>query len=72
LSSERSFGSGAIGPIPWSSIVRYGERQGLTPDAIDDLLVPVVRSMDRAYVEWQRQRQARKARAQAPDPKETL
>lgn len=50
LSTERSFGNG-VGPIPWSKIIFYGERKGLTYDMIE-VFDYVIRAMDRAFLQW--------------------
>lgn len=53
LSTERYFGW-AVGPIPWSRIVAYGERCNLD-DGMISVFVYVIRSMDEAYQEWFRE-----------------
>lgn len=52
LSTTRNYGF-TLGPIPWDRIVAYGSHKGLEPDMID-ALVAVIREMDRAWLEWQR------------------
>lgn len=58
LSSERQFGQ-AIGPIPWSKIVIYGKRKKLD-DSMLAVFEFVVRELDEAYLEWQRDEQRRR------------
>ena len=58
LSSERQFGD-ALGPIPWSKIVLYGDRKHLD-DAMVDVFVYVIRELDTAYLKWQRDQQERR------------
>ena len=64
LSSERQFGQ-AIGPIPWSKIISYGERQNLD-DAMMDVFEFVLRELDEAYLKWQRDRQQRQIEQTRP------
>ena len=64
LSSERQFGH-AIGPIPWSKIVSYGERRKLD-DAMMDVFETVVRELDESYLKWQRDRQQRQIEQTRP------
>jgi hypothetical protein len=56
LSSERYFGT-AIGPIPWSKIVLYGEKKGLDY-TMCSVFEHVLREMDEAYLKWSRDQQA--------------
>ncbi len=58
LSSERYFGQ-AIGPIPWSKIVLYGEKKKLD-DAMIGVFTHVLREMDEGYLKWQRNQQERR------------
>jgi hypothetical protein len=58
LSSERQFGH-AIGPIPWSKIIFYGERRNLD-DAMMEVFEFIVRELDEAYLKWQRDEQQRR------------
>lgn len=58
LSSERFFGT-AIGPIPWSKIVLYGEKKKLD-DAMMGVFEHVLREMDECYLKWQREQQERR------------
>jgi hypothetical protein len=55
LSSERYFGQ-AIGPIPWSKIVFYGERRGLD-DSMMRVFETVIRELDEAYLSHLREKQ---------------
>ncbi len=50
LSTERQIGM-AMGPIPHSKILEYGERRGLGR-VMMRLFVHVIRGLDRAYTEW--------------------
>lgn len=50
LSTCRSIGM-ALGPIPWRDIVLYAQFVGLEYDLVT-VFVGVIRSMDRAYLEW--------------------
>jgi len=59
LSSCRSFGGGAIGPIPWNRIIEYGERKGLDNSLIEVMEV-VMREMDEAYIRDQLDEQERR------------
>ncbi len=63
LSSERYFGT-AIGPIPWSKIVLYGEKRKLD-DAMMGVFEHVLREMDEAYLKWQRDQQERRLAQQS-------
>lgn len=47
LDTCRGLGFGAVGPIPWLAIDRYGIRHGYRGDDFDDL-VYVINSMDTA------------------------
>ena len=67
LSSERQFGH-AIGPIPWSKIVEFGERAGLDY-AMGQVFVRVIRELDEAYLEWQRTQQKRRTEQTRPKKK---
>ena len=58
LSSERQFGH-AIGPIPWSKIVFYGERQKLD-DSMVLVFEHVIRELDEAYLKYQRDEQKKR------------
>lgn len=58
LSSERCFGT-AIGPIPWSKIILYGEKKRLD-DAMIGVFEHVIREMDEAYLKFQRDQQERR------------
>lgn len=63
LDTERAAGMGLY-PIPWSSIVLYGERAGLDTGIIDGL-VHIIRALDGAYMKWhdaERQAEARRTR----------
>lgn len=51
LGTERQLGYGSLGPIPWSRIVAYGERAGLSSGTVD-VLVEVVQALDGAYLRW--------------------
>jgi hypothetical protein len=53
LSSTRQFGD-VIGPIPWNHIIEYGFHHGLD-DCMMKVLVTVIREMDEAWLEWQRE-----------------
>lgn len=64
LSSERQFGH-AIGPIPWSKIISYGERRNLD-DAMMDVFEHVARELDEAYLKWQRDEQANRTEQTRP------
>lgn len=64
LSSERQFGH-AIGPIPWSKIVQYGERRKLD-DAMMLVFEHVMRILDEAYLRWQRDDQERRIEQNKP------
>lgn len=64
LSSERQFGH-AIGPIPWSKIIDYGERRNLD-DTMMDVFEHVLRELDEAYLKWQRDRQKREIEQTRP------
>lgn len=57
LSSTRQFG-GVVGPIPWDKIIEYGERKGLDP-AMMEVFLDVIRSLDEAYLGWQREKQGK-------------
>lgn len=39
------------GPIPHDKVVEYGVRAGLDDENVD-ALVEIVRTMDKAYLEW--------------------
>lgn len=54
LSCDRQIGMGR-GPIPWSSIHRYGERYGLVKDDFDRL-ARIIRAMDGAYLSYLNER----------------
>jgi len=56
LSSCRSFGSGAVGPIPWDKAIDYAERKKLDPGMIEVFEV-VMRELDECYLENQRDQQ---------------
>ena len=64
LSSERQFGQ-AIGPIPWSKIVSYGERQGLDNTMLK-VFEHVIRELDEQYLRWQRDQQQRRIDQTSP------
>jgi len=64
LSSERQFGT-CIGPIPWSKILEYGERKGLDYSMLA-VFERVVRDLDEAYLEWQRDDQKRRTEQTRP------
>lgn len=53
-------GMGGIGPIPWTAIVAYADRAGLDREA-GDVLVEVVRSLDRVYLDDERERMRKDA-----------
>ncbi len=61
LSTCRSSGFG-IGAIPWTAIVEYGDRAGLSDNMID-VLVIVIRQMDEAFTTWHDAEQKRRAQA---------
>lgn len=64
LSSERQFGH-AIGPIPWSKIVWYGERRNLD-DPMMRVFEFVMRELDEAYLKFQRDEQQRRIEQTRP------
>ena len=49
LCTERQFGS-AIGPIPWSKIMDYGQRVGLDP-VMMSVFESVIYALDEAWLE---------------------
>lgn len=51
LDTCRSEGAG-LGKIPWTAIVQYGDRAGLSPDMVDNLVL-IIRMMDGTYRKWQ-------------------
>lgn len=67
LSTTRQFGH-AIGPIPWHQIVQYGVHRGLDPVMIR-VLERVVRTLDEAWLEWQRDNQKRRTEQTKPKAK---
>lgn len=71
LSTERSFGMGAIGPIPWSRIIDYGQRAGLDKQ-MQDVLVRVLRTLDEEYLKWQREQEAANQRRMVNEQKNTV
>ena len=50
LSTCRSIGQ-ILGPIPWNIVVQYAEHVGLEID-MTDLFIRVIRSLDKAFLEW--------------------
>ncbi len=50
LHSCRSFGM-AMGPIPWTSVVQWGNMQELSHDQMDDLECHIS-EMDGAFLKW--------------------
>lgn len=58
LSSERSFGQ-VIGPIPWSRAIQFADRAGLDRP-MTSVFVRVIRILDGAYLNWQRQQLQRR------------
>lgn len=58
LCTERDFGMG-LGPIPWSSMVAYADRAGLTRAAAGQF-VTVMTALDRAELAEERAKQASK------------
>lgn len=70
LGTERQLGYGSLGPIPWSRIVAYGERSGLSPGMVD-VVVEVVQAMDGAYLKWrQDESEAEQRRVKAREEEE--
>lgn len=63
LSSERPIGF-SLGPIPWSSVVRYGARAGLDREA-SDVLWAHVRALDSAYLAWHAREQEERSASQS-------
>jgi hypothetical protein len=63
LSSCRQFGD-TIGPIPWHRIRQYGETRGLDEDMLR-VFEHVIRLLDEAYLEQQREEQKQRSRADA-------
>ena len=57
LSTERQFGQDFMGPIPWSKIVDYGTSKMLS-DRMIEVFVQVMRSLDEAFLKWQREDKA--------------
>lgn len=51
LSTCRAIGM-AMGPIPWTAVERYADREGLVGDDYEQFVV-LVRMMDVAYLEYQ-------------------
>jgi hypothetical protein len=49
-----------LGPIPWSSVVRWGELHGLDVDEIGDLEY-CIRAMEQAVSDFQQQREQKKS-----------
>lgn len=69
LSTDRQQGMGC-GPIPWSSIDRWCDREGLVGEDYDYLL-DMIRAMDRTFLAYQKERSdedaaAAEARRNAP------
>lgn len=61
LSTDRSQGMG-VGPIPWSAINEYAVREGLRGEGYEDL-VDYVRAMDRTFLKFQREEEAKRRAA---------
>ena len=57
LSSCRDFGGGATGPIPWTVIMQFADRQGLDKEATD-IFLEIIRSLDSAWLEYQNKRES--------------
>lgn len=64
LSTERQFGQ-VIGPIPWSKIISYGERESLDY-YMCSVFVHVVRELDECYLKWTRDKQERQVEQTRP------
>lgn len=54
LSTDRQSGMGA-GPIPWTAINLYCQREGVTGEDYDYLL-DMVRAMDRVFLDYQKEK----------------
>lgn len=61
LSTERQIGAHSVGPIPWSSIVRFAMLSGLDGDMTRHL-VTIVQRIDAAYLGWLSSEHARATR----------
>jgi hypothetical protein len=56
LSTDRPFGLSTVGPIPWSSKVRFARDLGLDKEAQDDF-VYLISALDEVYLKIQAERQ---------------
>lgn len=64
LGTDRQLGM-AVGPIPWSSIDRWGRRHGcVDPDEFDDL-VAIIRAVDSVYLDEAEKRAKKPAKKPA-------
>lgn len=64
LSTERTYGQ-YLGPIPWSKIVFYGERLGLS-ETMMPAFTRIIRELDEAFLSDVREKQARAAKPKKP------
>lgn len=55
LSTCRQFNQ-VLGPIPWNIVVQYGQQAGLESDVLQ-VFSYVMRTLDEAYLSWQREEQ---------------
>lgn len=70
LCSERSFGQGAIGPIPHSRIEGYGDRRGLVNPMLE-VFCGVVRELDEEYLSYQQEEQKKRMARNKPKAPKT-
>ena len=68
LTSCRGLGYGAMGPIPWMAIQRYCEVHDIQGEQREDLFY-FVQKMDKAYMDWQRDKAKQQAEQQARNAK---
>lgn len=70
LSTERAIGGSAVGPIPWSAIVRFASFSGLEREMVGPF-VQIIRALDAAYLGDLAGEHARAMRREQGQPQES-
>jgi len=68
LTSERIYGQGALGPIPWSAIIKYAEWVGLDRE-MQKVFLDVIRALDAEWLKYQNAQLESARKQHTPRPK---
>jgi hypothetical protein len=68
LSSTRALGFSGVGPLPWNHVRDYAVQKGMD-DGMISMFQELLRAMDNAYLEWNREQQDTKMKSSREPPK---